>query len=49
MPEIREFCRREVRRLERVTVPPAYEEKRVAEIPPREIVFRGVCRLHCAP
>ena len=48
MPEICEFCKREVQALKRVIVLLTREEKRVAEVTFRESV-EGVCCLYCLP
>lgn len=48
LPEICEFCRREVEALERVIVLLTLKEKRVAAVTFRESV-EGVCCLECAP
>jgi hypothetical protein len=48
LPELCEFCRREVQALERVIVLLSLEEKRVAQVSFRESV-EGVCCMDCAP
>ena len=48
MPEICEFCKREVQALERVIVLLTREEKRVAEVSFRESI-EGVCCMDCVP
>ncbi len=49
LPEICEFCKREVQALERVIVLLTREEKRAAEVSFRESVTEGVCCLYCVP
>ncbi len=48
MPEICEFCRREMQALERVVVLVTGQEKRVAEVSFRESVTEGVACLRCS-
>ena len=48
MPEICEFCKREVQALERVIVLLTREEKRVAEVSFRESI-EGVRCMDCVP
>ena len=49
LPEIRKFCRREIRTQERCVVFSTREEKRAGDVRFKENVTERVCCLECAP